>query len=123
MKTTSINHGIIASYLPAPEFKKLEKQQILTIYQNILRRYDLPLKKSRKVNVISVKHCFFNIMAYNYHSLTEIGRIFSVDHSSVIHGRDKIKGYLANKDEKTLFWYKEVMHELVKYGYQNKFNA
>ena len=120
MKTTSINHGLICSY----NFTRLGKEEINNIFFNLLIKYNLQhLKHSRNKDVVSIKQAFFLIMVKNGHKLVSTGRCFGNDHSTVIHGVNKIKEYLSVQDAMALFWYKEVFKELSKYGYKDKSNA
>lgn len=120
IKYNSINHGLICSW---NKFKLLTNEEIWNIYSNILSRYKLNhVKKSKKSEVIGVKHSFFYILCMNKHKVIHVGQAFHVDHSTVINGRDKVRGFLMHKEEKAKYWYNVVIEELKKHGYKDYSN-
>jgi hypothetical protein len=65
------------------------------------------LNKCRKLELVRVRHyyCYIASIYYNRRfSLKTIGSVFNQDHTTVLHGRDKIMGFLSEKiqDEVTI---------------------
>lgn len=56
--------------------------------------------RSRKMKVIQAKHCCMYLLTkLTSFSLKDIGDIFDLDHTSVIHARDKIQGYIDTRQQ------------------------
>lgn len=68
---------------------------IIQIYSDL--KYDYYFKKSRKVELVKARHlAMYFAKEYTETSLKKLGRKFNKDHSTIIHGINRIKNGIKN---------------------------
>ncbi len=55
-----------------------------------------PFKNTREKTHVKARHIIFYILYYNAMSLSDIGKMFGKDHSTVIHGRNRVASDMIN---------------------------
>jgi HEPN domain-containing protein len=84
---------------------------IIQIYSDL--KYDYYFKKSRKVELVKARHlAMYFAKEYTETSLKKLGRKFNKDHSTIIHGINRIKNGIkyepdVSKDVKNI---KKIIH-------------
>lgn len=93
--------------VPGLKFKQIKVLNANNIIQSVCDCFNLSFndiqKKYRGRDLITARHlCYYFLRKYTDNTLKEIGCYFNHDHTTVIHGRNKIDGYIKIKDSITL---------------------
>jgi chromosomal replication initiator protein len=83
------------------ERKELKIENVINVVANFFNSdMDTILSKKRKRDIVKMRHlCMFLIHKNTKMTLKEIGKYFTMDHTSVLHGCGKIKKYVLDNDE------------------------
>ena len=92
---------------PGLKIKKIKTLNTDNIIQSVCDSFHTSLdnikRKKRKRELVTARHlCYYFLRKYTDNTLKEIGFFFNTDHTTVIHGCNKIEGFLEIKEIATL---------------------
>ena len=93
--------------VPGLKFRQVKVLNSNNIVQSVCDCFGLSLndlqKKRRNRDLVTARHlCYYFLRKYTDSTLKEIGGYFNHDHTTVLHGRDKVDDFIKIKDSVTL---------------------
>jgi len=105
-----INHALISHYYEGINRKQLTPDDFRKLYNRIIADYRLTeYANSRNADTVCIRQAIMKIAKEKTNlTLKQIGSIWGIDHSTVIHGLRRVEDAHETNDEIYLDWESEV---------------